>query len=108
MALQRSSCKPLAETGSSVAIRRHHSVLCRMVLESLVIDDNGATEAHAREAGASYHPSIDDRRSVHLRRYSLGATPISRLNTRLKELSYPYPTPHTTSANTEFFYALIA
>jgi hypothetical protein len=64
----------------------HHSVLCRMLLESLVIDDNGATKAHAREAGASYHPPIDDCRSAHLRRYFMGASPISLLNTRLNEL----------------------
>ena len=32
-----------------------------------------------------------------MRRYSLGATPISRLNTRLKELSDPYPIADATS-----------
>jgi hypothetical protein len=42
---------------------------------------------------------LDDCRSAHLRRYSLGATPISRLKTRLKELSDPYPTADATSEN---------
>jgi hypothetical protein len=42
---------------------------------------------------------VDDSRSAHLRRYSLGATPISRLKTRLKELSDPYPTADATSEN---------
>src|SRR6266403_5547174 len=40
---------------------------------------------------------VDDCRSAHLRRYSLGATPISRLKTRLKEPSDPYPIADATS-----------
>src|SRR6202045_3215048 len=42
---------------------------------------------------------MDDCSSAHLRRYSLGATPISRLKTRRKELSDPYPTADATSEN---------
>src|SRR6202043_1710977 len=42
---------------------------------------------------------MGDCRSAHLRRYSLGARPISRLKTRLKELSDPYPTADATSEN---------
>src|SRR6266404_5633847 len=45
------------------------------------------------------HSLADDSRNAHLRRYSLGATPISRLKTRLKELSDPYPTDDATSEN---------
>src|SRR5713226_5124217 len=45
------------------------------------------------------HSLVDDSRSAHLCLYSLGATPISRLKTRLKELSDPYPTADATSEN---------
>src|ERR1700694_2394093 len=51
---------------------------------------------------------MEDCRSAHLRRYSLGATPISRLNTRLKELSDPYPTPDATSENDVLFERIMA
>ena len=47
-------------------------------------------------------------RSAHLRRYSLGATPISRLNTRLKELSDPYPMADATSEKDILFERIIA
>src|SRR5258708_11388679 len=40
---------------------------------------------------ARNHSPLDDCRGAHLRRYSLGASPISRLKTRLKELSDPHP-----------------
>ena len=52
---------------------------------------------------ACNHSSVDDCRNAHLRRYSLGASPISRLNTRLKELSDPYPTAEATSENDILF-----
>src|SRR6202040_26993 len=42
---------------------------------------------------------MDDCSSAHLRRYSLGAPPISRLKTRRKELSDLYPTADATSEN---------
>ncbi len=48
---------------------------------------------------APNHSPMDDCRNAHLRRYSLGATPVSRLKTRLKELSDPYPTADATSQN---------
>src|SRR5580692_6566919 len=51
---------------------------------------------------------MGDCRTAHLRRYSLGATPISRLNTRLKELPDPYPTPDATSVNDVFFVRITA
>ena len=51
---------------------------------------------------------IDDWRTVHLRRYSLGATPISRLKTRLKELSDPYPMADATSENDRWFERIMA
>jgi len=54
------------------------------------------------------HSPVDDCRSAHLRRYSLGATPISRLKTRLKELSDPYPTAEATSENDPFFERIMA
>ena len=41
--------------------------------------------------------------AVHFRRYSLGARPISRLKTRLKELSDWYPTAEATSASVVLF-----
>ena len=47
-------------------------------------------------------------RSAHLRRYSLGATPISRLNTRLNELSDPYPMADATSEKDILFERIIA
>ena len=43
------------------------------------------------------HSAMGDYRGAHLRRYSLGATPIARLKTRRKELSDPYPTADATS-----------
>ena len=43
-----------------------------------------------------------------MRRYSLGATPISRLNTRLKELSDPYPMADATSEKDILFERIIA
>jgi hypothetical protein len=49
------------------------------------------------------HSPTDDWRSAHLRRYSLGATPISRLNTRLKELSDSYPTADAAAENDVWF-----
>src|ERR1700687_292281 len=52
---------------------------------------------------ARNHSPMDDCRSADVRRYSLGATPISRLNTRLKELSDPYPTADATSENDVLF-----
>jgi len=52
---------------------------------------------------APNHSPMDDCRNAHLRRYSLGATPISRLKTRLKELSDPYPTADATSQNDVLF-----
>src|SRR5260370_34977046 len=51
---------------------------------------------------------MDDCSSAHLRRYSLGARPISRLKTRLKELSDPYPTADATSANDLLFERIMA
>jgi hypothetical protein len=51
---------------------------------------------------------VDDCRSAHLRRYSLGAAPISRLKTRLKELSDPYPTADATSENVVLFERIMA
>src|SRR5580704_16483695 len=57
---------------------------------------------------ARNHSPADDSRSAHLRRYSLGATPISRLNTRLKELSDPYPTADATSENDRLFERIMA
>src|SRR4029077_6166076 len=41
-------------------------------------------------------------------RYSLGASPISRLKTRLKELSDPYPTADATSENDVLFVRIMA
>jgi hypothetical protein len=52
---------------------------------------------------ARNHSPVDDCRCAHLRRYSLGASPISRLKTRLKELSDPYPTAEATSAKDVLF-----
>src|SRR5258707_9090464 len=52
---------------------------------------------------ARNHSPMDDCRSAHLRRYSLGATPISRLKTRLKELCDPYPTADAASENDVLF-----
>jgi hypothetical protein len=57
---------------------------------------------------ACNHSSVDDCRNAHLRRYSLGASPISRLNTRLKELSDPYPTAEATSENDILFERILA
>ena len=54
------------------------------------------------------HSLMDDSRSAHLRRYSLGATPISRLKTRRKELSDPYPTADATSENDVLFNRIMA
>src|ERR1700675_4508916 len=51
---------------------------------------------------------IDDCRTAYLRRYSLGAKPISRLKTRLKELSDPYPTAEATSDNDVLFERIMA
>src|SRR5229473_6224014 len=45
------------------------------------------------------HSAMGDYRGAHLRRYSLGATPIARLKTRRKELSDPYPTADAASEN---------
>jgi hypothetical protein len=56
---------------------------------------------------ACNHSSVDDCRNAHLRRYSLGASPISRLNTRLKELSDPYPMADATSENDRWFARII-
>src|SRR5258706_8593633 len=57
--------------------------------------------ARTRMLARNYSPTapMDDCRSADLRWYSLGATPISRLKTRLKELSDPYPTTEATSEN---------
>ena len=57
----------------------------------------------SRQKRARNHSPIDDCRNANLRRYSLGAKPISRLNTRLKELSDPYPTAEATSDNDVLF-----
>src|ERR1700692_69665 len=57
---------------------------------------------------ASNHSPIDDCRTAYLRRYSLGAKPISRLKTRLKELSDPYPTAEATSDNDVLFARIMA
>src|SRR5467141_528586 len=57
---------------------------------------------------ARNHSPMDDCRSAHLRRYSLGATPISLLKTRLKELSDPYPTADATSENDILFERIMA
>ena len=57
----------------------------------------------SRQKCARNHSPIDDCRNANLRRYSLGAKPISRLNTRLKELSDPYPTAEATSDNDVLF-----
>src|SRR5260370_23810965 len=51
---------------------------------------------------------MDDCRSALLRRYSLGARPISRLKTRLKELSDPYPMADATSENDILFERIMA
>src|SRR3984893_1055036 len=51
---------------------------------------------------------MDDCRSALLRRYSLGASPISRLKTRLKELSDPYPMADATSENDVLFERIMA
>src|SRR5216684_9125678 len=51
---------------------------------------------------------MDDCRTAHLRRYSLGATPISRLKTRLKELSDPYPIADATSERDILFERIMA
>src|SRR6202140_912286 len=51
---------------------------------------------------------MDVCRSAHLHRYSLGAKPISRLKTRLKELSDPYPTAEATSDNDALFARIMA
>lgn len=48
---------------------------------------------------ACVHSAVDDCGSAQFRRYSRGASPISPLNTRLKELSDPYPTADATSEN---------
>src|ERR1700738_5127068 len=50
----------------------------------------------------------DDCVSAHLRRYSLGATPISRLKTRLKEVSDSYPTAEAASENDVSFERIMA
>ena len=52
---------------------------------------------------APNHSPMDDCRNAHLRRYSLGATSVSCLKTRLKELSDPYPTADATSQNDVLF-----
>jgi len=57
---------------------------------------------------ARNHSPTDDCRSAHLRRYSLGASPISRLKTRLKELSDPYPMADATSENDILFERIMA
>ena len=65
----------------------------------------------ARQAAkicARNHSPIDDCRNANLRQYSLGAKPISRLKTRLKELSDPYPTAEATSDNDELFERIMA
>src|ERR1700680_1664959 len=49
------------------------------------------------------HSPMDDCRSVHFRRYSLGAMPISRLKTRLKDPSDSYPQAAATSENDALF-----
>src|SRR5260370_38694935 len=49
------------------------------------------------------HSPMEDCGSAHLRRYSLGASAISRLKTRLKELSDPYPMADATSENDIWF-----
>src|SRR5260370_12299940 len=51
---------------------------------------------------------MDDCSSAHLARYPVGASPISRLKTRLKELSDPYPTADATSANDLLFERIMA
>src|SRR5260370_12245502 len=57
------------------------------------------TSQGRRRSWQHYHSVVDDSRTAHLRRYSRGATPVSRLKTRLKELSDPYPTADATSEN---------
>src|SRR3984893_3890905 len=62
----------------------------------------------SRQKCARNHSPIDDCRNANLRRYSLGAKPISRLKTRLKELSDPYPTAEATSDNDVLFERIMA
>src|SRR5260221_9495657 len=57
---------------------------------------------------AGNHAPMDECTSAHLRRYSLGAMPISRLKTRLKELSDPYPTANAASENDVLFERIMA
>src|SRR5216684_2302294 len=57
---------------------------------------------------ARNHSPMGGCTDAHLRRYSLGATPISRLNTRLKELSDPYPMADATSEKDILFERIIA
>jgi hypothetical protein len=52
--------------------------------------------------------AVDDSSSAQFRRYSLGAAPISRLKTRLKELSDPYPMADATSRNDILFERIMA
>ena len=66
-----------------------------------------APSARTQMLGRNHSP-VDDCRSARLRRYSLGATPISRLKTRLKELSDPYPTADATSENDILFERIMA
>src|ERR1700730_3305244 len=65
-------------------------------------------EAARTEMLTRTHSPTDDGRSVLLRRYSLGATPIFRLKTRLKELPDPYPTADATSENDVLFERIMA
>src|SRR5260370_9561425 len=57
------------------------------------------TSQGRRRSWQHYHSVVDDSRTAHLRPYSRGATPVSRLKTRLKELSDPYPTATAPSEN---------
>src|SRR5713226_10151174 len=57
---------------------------------------------------ARNHSPMGGCTDAHLRRYSLGATPISRLKTRLKELSDPYPTADATSEKEVLFERIMA
>src|SRR3984893_10160978 len=57
---------------------------------------------------ACNHFPVDDCKSADLRRYSLGAAPISRLKARVKELADPYRMADATSENDVLFERMIA
>src|SRR4029077_6077815 len=65
------------------------------------------TKSREQQCSPANHAPIEDCRGAHLRRYSLGATPISRLKTRLKELSDPYPAADATSKSEALFERLM-